>query len=87
MNNTEKAALLRELAADHDLMWEVARSAVEDLLVEMRDSRISMPTRGNGFVIREEDGKSSDIIRFGPEIGISHALKALADHFDPPKGD
>lgn len=82
MNNSEKAALLRELSADHDLIWNVARAAVEDLLIEMRDSRISMPARANGFVIREFDGSSSDIIRFGPEIGISHALKALADHFD-----
>lgn len=76
------AASLREIADDSELLWQVARAAVEDALVEWRDDRLSMLTRNNGFVIKEKDGTPSDIIRFGPEVGIRIALLALADHFE-----
>ena len=58
---------------------EIGRKAIEDVLIEWRDNRLSECNRGNGLVIREKDGKDSSIIRFGPEtalrIGISAMLK------------
>lgn len=79
---SEVVAALRELAEDNELLWNVARLAIEDALVEFRDSRLSMPLRNNGFVVKEKDGSDSTVIRFGPEVGVSIALKALADHLD-----
>ena len=80
--SAEVVSTLRELADDHELLWNVARLAIEDELVEWRDSRLSMLTRNNGFVIKERDGSESTIIRFGPETGVRIALLALADHLE-----
>ncbi|KKM24920.1 hypothetical protein LCGC14_1600140, partial [marine sediment metagenome] len=66
---------LEEIAQDRALL-EVGRKAVEDVLIEWRDSRISMFNRGNGLVIREKDGKDSHIIRMGPEDAIRIGLEA-----------
>ena len=68
---------LEEIAQDRALL-EVGRKAVEDVLIEWRDSRISMFNRGNGLVIREKDGKDSHIIRMGPEDAIRIGLEAIA---------
>lgn len=65
---------------DNDELLEVGRKAVEDTLIDFRDSRLSQPLRGNGLVIREKDGKDSHIIRFGPEVAINIALKAILEH-------
>ncbi len=73
---------LREIADDEQVLWEVARRAIEDRLVEYRDDRISMPLRNNGLVIKERDGQPSSVIRFGPEVGVRIALLALADHYE-----
>lgn len=66
---------------DSPELLEVARKAIEDQLVEMRDSRMSMALRNNGLVIRESDGSVSSIIRFGPEgamiIGLNAIMKAI----------
>ncbi len=70
-------AALNEIAEDRDLL-EIGRKAVEDVLVDWRDSRISMFARGNGLVIREKDGKGSSTIRMGPEDAIRIGLKAIA---------
>lgn len=56
--------------AENDSLLEIGRKAIEDALVEWRDSRMSMFTRGNGLVIREKDGSDSSIIRFGPESAL-----------------
>lgn len=72
---------LRELADDHQMLWEVARAAIEDELIEWRDSRMFV-LRNNGFVVKEVDGSDSHVIRFGPEIGVRIALKAIADHLE-----
>jgi len=61
-------------------LLEIGRKAIEDVLIEMRDARISEPFRGNGFVVREKDRSPSDIIRFGPEHGLRIALVAIAEH-------
>lgn len=75
------AALLRRLADDSGLLWTVARRAIEDELIEWRDSRMFV-LRNNGFVVKEMDGSPSDVIRFGPEVGVRIALRALADHLE-----
>jgi hypothetical protein len=81
MTSRFDASALRALA-DDDALLEVGRKAIEDALVEWRDSRIST-LRSNGFVIRERDGGGSSTIRFGPEDGLRIALKAIADHLEP----
>lgn len=70
--------VLRRLAADERLM-EVGRKAIEDTLVEWRDAGLSQLQRNNGLCIRYKDGTSSPIVRFGPEVGVAIALKAIAD--------
>lgn len=85
MSGVERAAVLREVAEDDRLLWEVARRAIEDELIEWRDNRMFV-LRNNGFVVKEQDGAPSEIIRFGPEVGVRIALKALADHFESAEG-
>lgn len=75
------AAALDSLADDGELLYNVARKAIEDELIEWRDSRLFV-LRNNGFVIKEEDGSDSHIIRFGPETGVRIALKAMAQHIE-----
>lgn len=70
---------IEEILGNQDLL-EIARQAVEDALIDFRDSRISQPLRGNGLVVRERDGKESSIIRFGPEEAIRIGLQAIVDH-------
>lgn len=64
--------------AENDELMEVGRKAIEEALIDFRERRMSEPIRGNGFVVREADGKASGVIRFGPEIGLRIALKAIA---------
>ncbi len=52
------------------------RKAIEDVLVDFRDSRISI-VRNNGLVIREKDGKDSKIIRLGSETALKIGLQAI----------
>lgn len=66
--------------ADDEALLEIGRKAVEDALIEFRDSRMGEFCRGNGLVIRERDGKPSTIIRFGPETALRIGLKAIAAH-------
>jgi len=60
-----------------DELLEVGRKAVEDVLVDFRDSRICFPFRGNGLVIREKDGKDSSMIRLGTEDALRIGIKAM----------
>lgn len=67
----------------------IARRAVEDALVNLRDGRISCLSAGNGFVIREPDGTDSATIRLstfdGLVLGITAYLAAtdlLTDKVD-----
>lgn len=76
------AAKLRELAKDEELIYNVGRRAVEDVLVDMRDSGMSLLGRNNGLVIKYKDGSSSDIIRMTTDSAISIALEAIANHID-----
>lgn len=70
--------VLRRLADDKKLM-EVGRKAIEDALIEWRDAGLSQLQRNNGLCIRYKDGTASPIVRFGPEVGVMIALKAIAD--------
>lgn len=75
----ELVQALREVADDDKLIWEVARRAIEDQLIEMRDARMFV-SRNNGLVVKEYDGTQSRIIRMGPEMAVTIALRAIADH-------
>lgn len=55
---------------------EIARKAVEDELIEFRDSGISV-LRNNGLVIKYKDGSPSDIIRMGFEHAFALAIDAI----------
>lgn len=72
---------IRKVASDDSLI-EIGRKAIEDLLVEMRDDRMSMPLHGNGFVIKERDGSPSDIIRMSTPMGLRVALNAICTYLD-----
>lgn len=79
--STVLASSLRTLADDEELLWNVARLAIEDELVDWRDRGLFV-LRNNGFAIRTQEGEPSEIIRFGPEVGVRIALRAIADHLD-----
>ena len=64
--------------ADNPALLEIGRKAVEDVLIDSRDSRISQFLRGNGLVIREKDGTPSDIIRIGTEDALRIGIQAIA---------
>jgi hypothetical protein len=72
---------LLEIANDETLL-EIGRKAIEDALIEMRDSRISQPHRANGLVCREKNGTTSDVIRFGPETALRVGLQAIANYLE-----
>lgn len=75
------AKQLNAIAEDRELI-EVGRKALEDLLVEMRDERISTPLAANGLVIKEVDGRSSSMIRVTTPEAITLAIKAIAKHLN-----
>jgi hypothetical protein len=77
MPETLPEAILR--LVDDRAALEIGRRAVEEELIRWRDSRLSEPTRGNGLVVREKDGRPSSIIRFGTETALRIALRAIAD--------
>ena len=66
---------------NNDELLEIARVAIENKLLELRNSRISV-LRANGLVIREKDGSNSDIIRMGSECAIITGLKAILDYLE-----
>lgn len=67
----------------------MAHKAVEDVLIEFRDRRISC-FAANGLVVREADGRDSPVIRLGTReglrIGIEAYLDAMEDESDTPEG-
>lgn len=67
---------LKEIA-DNEQLLEIGRRAIEEALVDYRDSRISELMRGNGLVIKEKNGADSSLIRFGPETALRIGLKAI----------
>lgn len=75
-----KYMTLKEISNDNDLL-EIGRKAIEDVLVEFRDNRLST-LRNNGLVIKEYNGDNSSIIRMGPEDALRIGLKAIANHLE-----
>jgi hypothetical protein len=73
MNKDELTAL-----ADDPILMEVGRRAVEDELVDFRDSGIFI-LRNNGLVIKGKDGSNSHIIRLSAVDAVRIALRAIAD--------
>lgn len=65
---------------------EAGRLAVEDALVDMRDSGMFM-LGNNGFIIRNRDSSESCVLRMntamGLRIGIQAYLAALAEQATP----
>ena len=82
MSAITKESLL-ELAERPELL-EIGRKAVEDVLIDYRDSRISQ-MRGNGLVCREANGSPSSVIRLGPEDALRNGLRAIAETLKDPK--
>jgi hypothetical protein len=76
------AAELTALAND-DAQLEIARHAVEDRLVTLRDLRISV-FRNNGLCIHEPDGEQSPVIRLGTEEALRIGLLAIAQAWVSP---
>ena len=74
---TVSESILLDAIASNEELLEIGRLAIEAALIEFRDDRLSMP-RKNGLVIRERDGKTSDVIRFGPEQALRIGLRAIA---------
>lgn len=73
--------LLVKDVVDNVELLEVGRKAVEDHLVMMRDSRLSIVGRNNGLVIKEADGSFDyPAIRLGTEEAIRIALIAMLEH-------
>lgn len=68
--------ILKNLVKDDELL-EIGRKAIEDTLIELRDTRLSEGYRNNGLVIKERDGMESSVIRFGPETALKIGLKAI----------
>ena len=83
MHNIDFKRLAKELrlVAANPNLCETARYAVENILINLRDSRIST-LRGNGLVAAEADGTPSSTIRLGVEDAFAIALKAVADELD-----
>lgn len=75
-----KDITLKDLVGNEELL-EVAKRAVEDTLIDFRDSRLSVVSN-NGLVIKEKDGRDSHIIRFGIDHAINIGLKAILEHLD-----
>jgi hypothetical protein len=64
---------------------EAARRHLEDVLIEFRDMRVSVAPggpAGHGLVVREADGKSSDIIRLRTAEAIRIAVKTMLEAGD-----
>jgi len=76
MQNDLKQTL--ESVANNDVLLEVGRKAIEDVLIDFRDSRMSMLGRGNGLVVCEKDGTASSVVRLGPEAALRIGLLAIA---------
>jgi hypothetical protein len=78
---TTAAEALREVLADDDLIWEVGRKAVEDQLIDMRNSNMFV-LNNNGLVIKNFDGTVSSTIRMSTEMAIKCALGAMAEELE-----
>jgi hypothetical protein len=78
----EEVTALRDVIAESKALelderaLTAAHLAVEDCLIEFRDSRISVMGPANGFVVRERDGSQSPVMRLGTREGLEIAIRA-----------
>lgn len=77
----ETAEIIRGLAQDQFLL-HIVHCRLEDMLIEMRDSRTSILPAANGLVVKEADGTPSDVIRLPTRMAVKFALEAIADYLD-----
>jgi hypothetical protein len=73
-----RLSALEALLTDESSL-EVARSAIENTLIDFRDRRISIMGRGNGLVVREKDGTESSLMRLTVASALKIGLKAMAE--------
>ena len=66
------------MVLNNPVLLEVGRLAVEDKLVDYRDSRISV-LRNNGLCIREYDGRESSVVRMSIEEAVTVAMRAIIE--------
>ncbi len=64
-----------EIEIDEDALT-AAHLAVEDVLIDFRDSCIFVLNHANGFVVNESDGRPSSIMRLGTRDGLRIGIKA-----------
>ena len=65
---------------------EVARKKIEDILIKYRDSRIFV-IGGNGFVVREQDGSDSSIMRLPTRDGLRIGIATYLAHLESKEKD
>jgi hypothetical protein len=83
MSATEQglADQLRELAERPEMMT-AAHLAIENELIEMRDSGIFIGPHANGLAVKNKDGSPSPVIRMGTRMAIQMILRVLADQVE-----
>jgi hypothetical protein len=62
-----------------DTALRLACVAVEDVLIDYRDRRISMLGAANGFVVNERDGSPSEVMRLRTRDGLRIAIRAYLE--------
>lgn len=75
-----RVEVIQDILADEDVLWEVARRAIEDELIELRDEGISVVGPGNGFTVNYVDGTPGPM-RMSTFDGLKVALRALMEHY------
>lgn len=79
----EFAESVRALSRDPKML-QAAHIKLEDQLIDMRDSQMSVFPAANGMVVREKDGSPSDVIRIPTAMAVQIALEAIADKLESP---
>lgn len=82
--NQEILKEIKRIVNNPELL-EIGRKAIEDVLVDFRDSRISI-MRNNGLVIRERDGEYSRTIRLSNEDAIRIGMEAIVKSLEKSNG-
>lgn len=61
-----------------------AHVAVENVLIQRRDDRISVLGPANGLVVKESDGTESSVMRLGTRDALQIGIKAYLEALDKP---
>lgn len=68
-----------ELTPINEAALTAAHLAVEDALIDLRDLRVGVLGRANGFVVNERDGTPSGIMRLGTRDGLRIGIRAYLE--------